>query len=146
MSGRKSLETFIGQYPKQNTKRSYRAGVYSFIDSIYGDIRSGRIATKEEQDKYEELSARYFTEERNHLDDLVRFINNMNGTPPATTKLKVVATKEWLNYNDIELSQKDLKTLRKRMPKAKGGWTAEEDFDIEVLKRFWRIPMRKDGF
>jgi len=135
MNEQKSIENFIEQYPKQNTKKSYRAGVYSFIDSIFGDIRSGRIATKEEQDKYEELSARYFTEERNHLEDLVRFINNMNGTPPATTKLKVVATKEWLNYNDIELSQKDLRTLRKRMPKAKGGWTAEEDFDIEVLKK-----------
>jgi integrase len=135
MGGKKSIEYFIGQYPKQNTKRSYRAGLYSFLDSIYGDIRSGRIATKEERNKYEEMSAQYFTEERNHLDDLVRFINNMNGTPPATTKLKVVATKEWLNYNDIELSQKDLKTLRKRMPKAKGGWTAEEDFDIEVLKK-----------
>jgi integrase len=131
----KTIDTFIAMYPKLNTKKSYRAAIYDFLDHIYGRVRAGERISGDEPAKYEELSVKYFSEERDHLNDLIGFLGNMNGKPPTSIKLKLVGVKEWLSFNGVELSQKELKTLRHRTPKAKGAWTVENEFDIPVLRK-----------
>jgi integrase/recombinase XerD len=78
---------------------------------------------------------KYFSGDRDYFEDLIGFITKLNGKPPSTIKLKVYAVKEWLSHNDIEFTQKQLKTLRHKIPKAKGAWTVESEFDTEVLKK-----------
>ena len=131
----KSIDAFIGIYPKLNTKKNYRSGIYTFLDHIYGSVRAGKVVKEHERAKYEEVGARYFAEERDYLNDLIGFIGNMNGKPPATIKIRVTAVKEWLNFHGVEFSQRELKTLRHRIPRAKSAWTVESEFDIEVLKK-----------
>ncbi len=52
----------------------YRAGIYDFLDCMYGKVRKGKKATKKEMKKYEKLADKYFGEERDHFDDMLRFI------------------------------------------------------------------------
>jgi integrase len=142
MSGRKvksetnnRLQRFLELYPKKSTRGVYRAGIYNFIDCLYGEVRKGKAATKEEIDEYERLAERYFTEERDYFDDLLKFAAYMNDTPPIGAKAKIAGVLEFLRYNEIELTQKQRKQLSTKMPKGKTSRTAEKDVDIEILKK-----------
>ncbi len=134
MSG-KTIESFLDLYPKNNTKKVYRAAVYDFLDHLYGRVRAGSRVTADEKTKYEELCARYFAEERDRLNDLVRYIAAKNGTPPASIRGMLTGLKEWLSFNEVDFSPRELKTLRHKMPRAKGSWTVESEFDLEVLRK-----------
>jgi integrase len=134
MSG-KTIESFLSMYPKHNTTKGYRAAIYDFLDHIYGRVRAGSRATNDERVKYEELCARYLTEERDYLNDLVMYIGAKNGAPPASIKNKVAGLKEWLYFNSVEFSPRELKTLRHKTPRAKGSWTVEREFDLEILRK-----------
>ncbi len=131
----KTIDDFLSQYPKQGTKNSYRSGVYLFLDFCYGPVRSGGRATKDDMKKYEELNERYYAEERGYLDDLIQFVAWMDGRPPSTIKLKIAGVKEWMIFNKIDFTERELKRLRNKIPKAKGSWTDEKDFDKELLKQ-----------
>ncbi|RJS72968.1 MAG: site-specific integrase [Candidatus Syntrophoarchaeum sp. WYZ-LMO15] len=135
MKETRTIESFLSRYGKHNTVKSYRASVYLFLDYVYGRVRQGARVTKAEAQRYEELNRRYFSEERDHLDDLIRFIAWMNGKPPATIKVKVAGALEWLRYNDVEFTQRELRALKHKMPDAKGAWTEERDLDKETLKK-----------
>lgn len=106
-------------YPKANTRKVYRAGILDFLDCLYGKIRKGRRATKEEMEEYERLADRYFEEQRDHFDDLLKFIGYMNGKPPVGAKAKIAGVKEFLSYYGVEFSQRQLKMLSTKMPKGK---------------------------
>ena len=132
----KGIKTFIGMYPKHNTQKSYRSGIYSFLDFFNaGRVRAGKQVSEEEKIKYEGLCQRYFVGERDYISNLIAFAGSMNGKPPATIKLKMAAVREWFEYNGVELTLQEIKTLRRKLPKAKGSWTVERDFDKEVLKK-----------
>lgn len=129
------IENFLSLYPKQNTKTTYRAGIYAFFDSIYGRVRKGRRASKEEKGEYEKLAERYFKEDRNHFEDLLRFVVSLNSSPPIGARAKIAAVKEFLTYYGVEFTQKQLKILSTKMSKGKTGRTAEKDIDIDILRK-----------
>ncbi|MDY6966616.1 MAG: site-specific integrase [Halobacteriota archaeon] len=131
----RSIDGFLSRYSKHNTIKSYRASIYMFLDFFYGKVRQGSRATKEERKKYEELNKKYFSEEHDHLDDLIRFIVWMDGKPPATIKVKISGVKEWLSYNEIELTQRQLKALQHKLPNNSRGWTDEKDLEKDTLKQ-----------
>lgn len=128
------IQNFVDIYQKDQTKRLYRASILDYIDSVYGRVRKGKTATKDENREYERLADKYFEEDRDHYQDLLDFVSHMNGKPPGSIKVKVSAIKEFLSYNDIELSQKQLKQLNKKLPKGKTGRTAEKDIDTEMIR------------
>ena len=131
----KTIEDFTNMYSKPNTVRSYRSGVFSFLDYCYGKVRQGNKATEREKKRYEELNQQYFSKKRDYLNDLIGFVSSMNGTtPPSTIQLKMNVVKEWHRFNGIEMSQSELRTLKHKTPKAKGGWTNEKDITKEILK------------
>jgi integrase len=127
---------FLGLYPKESTKRVYRAGIFDFFDCVYDrKIRKKRKATKEEMEEYERLAEEYFAEERDYFDDMLRFIAYMNGGPPIGQKAKIAGVKEFLSYYGVEFTQRQLKQLSTKMPKGKTSRTAEKDIDTEMLRK-----------
>ncbi len=129
----RSLGEFLELYAKKSTKDVYRAGIFEFLDFIYGRQRKGKRVTKEEKEKYEELSKQYFNEERDSLDDVTRFAASLYEKPPWTAKGYLNATKEFLAENGIEFSQRELKRIRNKLPKGNAR-TVDKDMDHTVLK------------
>ena len=129
------IEKFLSLYPKENTKGVYRAGIYDFLDCIYGKVRKGKRVTKKEAEEYERLAERYFSEERDRFEDLLKFVAYMNGHPPIGAKAKIAGVKEFLNYYGVEFTQRQLKQLSTKMPKGKTARTAEKDVDVETLRK-----------
>lgn len=131
----KTIDSFLSRYSKQNTVKSYRASVYLFLDFCYGKVRQSGKVTKAEKVTYEKLNEKYFSEEHDYLDDIIRFIAWMDGKPPVSIKANVAGVREWISYNDIELTQSQLKTLRHKIPNGSRGWTAEKDVGKETLRQ-----------
>jgi integrase len=129
------IKRFLGIYTKGNTVSTYRGGIYSFFDCIYGRVRATRKASKEDQAQYERLAERYFLEERNYFDDMLDFIAYMQDRAPTGARAQINAVKEFFVNNDVEFTQKQLKSIKKKMPKGKTSRTAERDIDGPMLKR-----------
>ncbi|RLI79650.1 hypothetical protein DRP05_03100 [Archaeoglobales archaeon] len=129
------IQKFLDLYPKQNTKNVYRSGILDFFDCTYGKIRKGKRVTKEEMEEYERLAERYFEEDRDYFEDLLKFVGYMNGQAPVGARAKISGVKEFLSYHGVELTQRQLKMLSTKMPKGKTARTAEKDVDVDVLRK-----------
>ncbi len=128
-----TLSDFLELYPVINTKRGYKAGVMAFLDFIYGPQRIGRQATPEEWSRYEDLAEQYREEERDRINDLMRF-NASNATiPPLTAKTRNNAVKEFYAHIGFEMSPRDQKRVRLRLPKGSAR-TIEQDLDHQTLR------------
>ncbi len=129
------IQDFLGLYSNENSKGVFRAGLYNFLDCMYGPVRKGSRATKDEKEEYERLADKYFEEDRDYFNDLLDFVGYMNKYPPTGAKTKINGVKEFLIHNDVEFSHKQLKRLRGKMPKGKTARTAEKDLDHDMLKK-----------
>jgi integrase len=129
------IENFISLYPKRNTQKVYRAGIYVLLDCVYGKVRKGASITKEERETYERLADQYFSEERDYHEDLLRLAAYMNGRPPIAARARISGALEFLRYNDIEFTDKQRKQLSTKLPKGKTARTAEKDIETETLKK-----------
>ena len=129
------IKKFVDNYPRENTAATYRGGIYNFFDSIYGRVRAGRKVAKEEIGEYERLAKRYFSEERDHLKDMMAFIAAMHDKAPIGARAQINGVIEFLSYNDVDFTQKQRKNLSKKMPKGKTGRTAEKDIDVPMLRK-----------
>ncbi len=128
-----TIQQFTSLYGNASSKVAYRSGIFSFLSFIYDFKRKGKKSTKEEVEHFETLATQYFTEERNYSNDLQRFASN-HDIPPKTIKLYMAAVKEYLLQNDIEISQKQARTIRNKMSKG-GARTIEKDLDIDTLRK-----------
>jgi integrase len=131
------IEKFISLYPKQTTRSSYKSAIYNFLDVVFGvKIRKAKFHVSDEENmKYEELAGRYFNEERDYYEDLLRLAGAMNGKAPFSVRSTVSGVKEFMGYNGVEFSQNQVKSLGKKLPKGKLQRTAEKDIEIEALRK-----------
>jgi integrase len=129
------IKKFLGNYTKENTVATYRGGIFNFFDSIYGRVRSGRKATKNEIAEYERMAECYFSEERDHFKDMLSFIAAMHDKAPIGARAQINGVIEFLSYHDVEFTLKQRKNLSKKMPKGKTSRTAEKDIDVVMLRR-----------
>ncbi|PWB53734.1 MAG: hypothetical protein C3F06_05805 [Candidatus Methanoperedenaceae archaeon] len=111
----------------------YRSGLNAFMEFIYGSQRKGLKSTKEELEKFNQLSIRYMEDKRDMGDDVLKFAGHLNSRPPKSAKAIMAAVREWLLYNDIEIGSKNIRLIRKRMPKG-GARTFESDLDTATLR------------
>ncbi|MCZ7401226.1 MAG: tyrosine-type recombinase/integrase [Candidatus Methanoperedens sp.] len=130
----KSLSEFLELYPKRNSKLVYRAGIHAFLEFIYGSHRDGVKATKSEMAGFETLAKQYFSEKRDYADDLIRFAASLHTKPPMSAKSYMAGVKEYLGYNGVELTVRQLKTIRLKLPKGSAR-TIEKDLDIEAINK-----------
>lgn len=130
----KGIDNFIGSYPTPATQKMYRSAIHQFVECMYGRHRKGRRGTPEELKTLNDLSSRYLKEERDYAQDLLQFARDLHKKPPMTGKSYLIAVREWMIYNDIEISAKNIKLIRRMTPKG-GSSSAEDDLDIPTLER-----------
>lgn len=118
----KSIQEFLELYPKKSTKSVYRAGIRAFLKFVYGE------------GDFEALASRYFQEQRDYLDDLVRFASSLNERPPHTARTYIAAVKEYFLFNRVEFTQRELKHIRLKLPKGNAR-TVEKDMDGSTIRR-----------
>lgn len=138
----KSISQFLELYPKKNTKDVYRAGIYSFFEFYNSEIkRSGKRVTENEAGQFEKEAKAYLplnggknADLEIYVNDLMRFAAHLHDKPPKTAKTYLGATKEYLGYNGIEFTQRQLKTIRLKLPKG-GVRTVESDMDRNIVQQ-----------
>lgn len=95
----------------------------------------GRTATKDEFSRYEKLARKYLSEKREHVADLIGFIQNMSdsGTPPKSANIKGCAVRQWFIENDITFSEKQRQQMRRVKPKG-GRRTNIKYADARIIR------------
>jgi len=128
------VKEFLDLYVNKGTKTGYKSAIISFVECIYGQKRKGNRITKKENEYFIKLADNYFTEERNHYDDLLKFAVSLNNNPPKTARMYFSTIKEFLAHNEIEFSQRKLKVIRLKLPKGNAR-TVENDMDNTVIRK-----------
>lgn len=105
----------------------------AFLDFIYGPQRVGRQATPEEWSRYERLAEQYRTEDRDRINDLMRFNASNANIPPLTAKTRNNAVKEFYAHIGFEMTPREQKKARLKLPKGSAR-TIERDLDHQTLK------------
>jgi len=127
------LADYLKNYRNPSTQQGYISAVYKFIDFIYGKQREFIYVRKEERVKYEKLIEKYLKEKRNYAEDLSKFVVFLHDSPPLSARLTFIRVKEFFNYYNLELSSKELKFIRNKLPKGNAR-TIEKDMDIETIR------------
>jgi integrase len=128
------LADFITKY-RRSTGYIYRAGLLNFFDYINGKRIRGREAKPEDMVKYEALAAEYLADKkRKHTDDVVNYARYQTDKDvvPKTAHTRIVAVKEFLLRNGIEMDKITEKDIRRLQPKG-GRRTDFEYIDKKTL-------------
>jgi len=119
------IADFIDQYSNRNTRKGYTGAVRRFLASVYGEPTDPA--------DWEHLADRYFSEDRDYQGDLLRFAGNQGDSAPKTVRARITAIKEFFIFSDIEIREKQIRAIRKRIPKG-GAITVEKDLDVTTLQ------------
>ena len=128
------LEEFLNFYSSKSTVAVYRSGIYKFLEVVYDISRKGKKLSIKEKDKLEKIADQYFNEERDYVKDLLNYAALLSDAPPKTAKVYFTGVKEFLLFNDIELSHRDLKNVKRKLPKGSAR-TEELDLDIATINQ-----------
>jgi integrase len=130
------ISDFLDQYHSVSTRKTYASGVNEFLRGIYRaklkalDITIPRI---ENQGIYEEMADWYFSEQRDPSEDLIAYAGTFTRAPATTARTRITSVKEFLIFHDIEIRDKDARTIRRKIPKG-GAVTVEQDLDAATLQ------------
>ena len=109
-----------------------RISITDFFKTIYGE------APREQLD---ELADKYYNEERNYVADVEAFLLNLNGQAPLTVKLKLSNIKTFLLENDVELTQKFWKKIRRRIKGSRALTLDRIPSNIEIRRLMTHMPI-----
>ncbi len=137
-----AIKGFLDIQKTKGTGYAYRAALFSFLSYVYDGVEwTKHGATEEQVQNFERLADQYLTEckrkknPRDPYQDLIGFTGTLNGSiAPKTINVKVVAVKEWLSHNRIELRTGDMKRIRRKMPRVR-AITQEVVFTKEILRK-----------
>jgi len=123
-----SFNEWMASYNQPKTRVTYLSGITSFLRSTY-----------KSQEKAEPLAARYIKEtkagRRSYFRDLVAYITASSEKPPKTLRVFLSATYNFLLFCcDIDLTTRERRELKKRLPKGTMARTRREDLDREKLR------------
>ncbi|MGB8308935.1 MAG: site-specific integrase [Methanoregula sp.] len=120
-------------YNNSSTAGGYASAIYSFLDFIYGKQRENNHVTMDEKTKYEKLVDKYLKEKRSYAEDMGGFVTSLQSRPPLSARQTFTFVKEFFNHYDVELSAKDLKFIRNKLPKGNTR-TIEKDLDTDTIR------------
>jgi len=128
-----TIEEWVSRY-KPETRYTYQAGLFKFLDFINkGEIRAGYV-TKAEKQRYEEIAATYLSSGAKYGKDIELFTASIQDKPPKSVRVYISAVKEWLAYNDVDLTDREKREIKKRIPKGSAR-TIEADLDHDRIRR-----------
>ena len=124
------IDDFLSIYPKAGTRHVYRSALRAFLDFVYNRRRRDRVPGA--GDVYEVLAAQYLADHRDRAADLIRFAGTSTDAP-TTTQTRVAAVLEFLTHHGIDLSDRDRKRIRGKLPRG-GAVTRRGDLTHEMLR------------
>ncbi|WAC04024.1 MAG: tyrosine-type recombinase/integrase [Methanoregula sp.] len=128
------MEQFLKQYSRSSTRSSYYSSVVAFLSFIYGFNREGKRITDDEKKTIENLSERYFVEDRDYEQDLINFSNYCDVKKAPTTKSSyIAAVREFYIFNGVELTKKQERNLKNKISRG-GPVSEEEDLTKEKIR------------
>ena len=128
------IAAFINRY-RRSTGYVYRSGLLEFFDFIAGKRMRGYKSTDADLPGYEAFAAEYLQDEnRDYAGDVIAYTKKQDedGIVPKTAHIRIVAVKEFLSSNGIELDTRSLKDIRRLKPKG-GKRTDFEYIDKKIL-------------
>jgi integrase len=128
------IADYLKNYSNASTSACIGCAVYNYLDYIYGEKhRKGNRVTNEEKKQYEKLVDKYLKEKRNFSEDMAGFVVSLQNRPPLSARQTFSLTKDFFSYYDRELSAKDLKFIRHKLPKGNVR-TVDMDMDTETIR------------
>lgn len=119
------IAEFLRLYPKINTQRAYRTALRLFFDVVYSGSRV------KDDSHYETLADRYFLElengDRNLSNDMITYADALADKPPLTARSRLAAVKEFFVENGYDLTPRDVRNIRRRVPK---GYAQTEESEM----------------
>ncbi len=125
------VKKIFSMYNNSGTKNNIKRAVTQFFKTVYPE---------EKFDSLEETNRKYFSEERDHEEDILKFLKSLNSLAPLTIKLRISNIKTFFIENDVELSQKFWKKI-KRLIKGSRALTLDR---IPTKAEFKKILMHMD--
>jgi integrase len=128
------IADFLSSYQTPGTRGSYGTALRAFLDAVHGPLREttrGNL-TPEDRARYEDLAAAYLAGDRNYADDIIRAIGRWT-VAPRTAHVRVAAVAEFLTYHGIDLSDRDRKRIRSKLPRG-GAVTRRGELTHEMLR------------
>lgn len=124
------VNDWLEELRSKSTKNVYRCGIRAFAKVVNGDTDFDR--------SLEAYTTQVKEEERNPFEDLLKFAISLTekNTPPKTANVYKSAVVSFLEYAiDFELTRKQEKQLRNKMPRGKRARTIEEDLTLPRLRK-----------
>jgi len=127
---------YLSTYVKKATKDLTHTAIKSFLTNVYGG------ALKRSNEEWETLAKEYIMEckagRRSWFNDLLNYITYLakKDRPPMSVYAYVNRVKNWITYTlDVDLTAKQRRILRSRLPKGKRARTVEDDLTREKLQK-----------
>lgn len=125
------VEKFLETYKSVNTRKTYRMALADFLKSVYGKAEDLEI--KSEQ---------YFKEERDVKKDVEAFFLSIRNLAPKSVRLKLAAVKVFLIENDVELSQKFWRRVRRKIKGNRALTLDKVPSNVELRKIVMHLPIQ----
>jgi integrase len=119
-----NLAKWLATYTQKNTRNIYKSSARHFLTCIYG----GELDRPDT--KYEKLSEKFISEcnarKRDYFKDLQDFGVYIGKRPPKTIQTYIYGVKSFIEYSlNIEIPKKQMKVLKKKLPKGKRARTED---------------------
>ena len=129
------IADFLATYPTPGTRGSYGTALRAFVDAVYGPqprVGAHSHMTPADRARYEVLAAEYLAGDRDHAAEIIRAIGLWT-VAPRTAHVRVAAIAEFLVHHGIDLSDRDRRRIRSKLPRG-GPVTRRGELTPEMLR------------
>ncbi|MEM0253239.1 MAG: tyrosine-type recombinase/integrase [Candidatus Bathyarchaeia archaeon] len=129
------IQDWLKTYGEERTRRVFYSGLKAFMEYLYNVKFKNGV-----DESLEAYAASYLREcrdgKRDWFKDLLGFAAYLHDRPPKTAHTYLGAVKNWIEFSlDVELTRKQSKLLRGRLPKGNKARTEEDELSREKLRR-----------
>jgi len=134
---------FLDAYPSKSTRRNYRIALTDFFCNMFEGMPPRGYDSKVKRVQWLDVQAgRYFSETRDFEKDVQDFLGSLNGCAPKTVRMKIAAVRTFLVENDVELSQKFWRRLRRKIKGSRALTLDKVPSNAELRKIVMHMPIQ----